>query len=569
MSLVPVTALLTVIGSIALFMFGFDQLSTTLRRQFGTGFRETVSDPGSGRPRRFAAGCRMAVLGGSDASGTAALVTIADGKGDEVEHATWILLGINLGGTIVCWILALPGFWIPLTPLALSALVATLPFRTSTTTKHQALTDSLVGSAILMLGMDLTTGLLPILPEQTAIPVLASSAFSGGAAPFFAVTVGLLVSLGFRSTVVTVFLAMALVFRGWIPFNAAAAIVIVANIGPALITWREVRGFGTSARRTAFNGLVTAALAVVAGAVFFVPLTRAAFLIVSETGPAQGAHGEVLRLAMFHTLIHVLNIPLTVILQRLHRYLVVRFVPDDSEDGGGHDAEDPSLRIPGVTPFPAGFPDSLDANLELTQSALAGMADRAYEMLMIVINVSQVEDGITDATERMIALRGSIKDLEEQIATPLTRSVQLPCTRLQAERIQQQQRISQELSLIADDCYKALRLLERSYRKNYRFHRESSDELFDFTSRILDFLRYNSDYLEGKITQPDWDVAEHMEETIDKVRDKLKKRSRRVLERSDDADIRGELAFIDIISYLEHVGDRCLSIAETVHKISR
>jgi phosphate:Na+ symporter len=547
------TAFLLVVGSITLFMVGFAQITGILGRRFTTPFREAVAGTSSGKAHSFAAGFQLAALGGSDTSGIVTLIAIADGRAREVENSSWIFLGINLGGTVVCWILAFLGFRIALTPAALIALAATLPLRSSSSFRRQAAADALTGIALLMLGIDLTTGLVPILPDPTAISSVVERLFSRG------FVVGLVVSIVLRSSTGTVFFAMAMFFRGWIPFDTAAAMVLAGNIGPAVTAWWRVRGFTTAARRTAFTGILVSVFAILSGAVLFAPLTRAATQLV------PGVWG----LALFHTVVHGLNIPLTVILHRLLRILAVRLVPDTRSAGAGGSRDDESSSVPGVNLLPAGFPESLDANLGLTQSALAAMADRAYEMLMIVINVSQVEDGVAEATERAIALRGVIKDLEEQVSVPLTRSVQLPCTRLQAERIQQQQRISQELSLIADDCYKTIRLLERSYRKNYRFHRESRDELFDFTSQILDFLRYNGDYLEGKIEKPDRDVAEHMEETIDRVRDKLKKRSRKVLEKSDDVDIRGELAFIDIISYLEHVGDRCLSIAETVHRISR
>lgn len=220
---------------------------------------------------------------------------------------------------------------------------------------------------------------------------------------------------------------------------------------------------------------------------------------------------------------------------------------------------------PELEPTPKLDPSpKLDHELAGTRKELAAMADRAYEMLMVVLNFSQVEDQSELNMERILALRSQIKEQEERITVPLLRGIQLPCTREQAERIRQHQRIGQELSLVADDCYKTMRLLARSYQKNYRFHHESRNELFGFISQVMDFLRYIVDYLEGKIAIPEWAVANTMEDAIDSVRDKLKKRTRRVLERSNDVDIAGELAFVDIVSHLEHVGDRCLNIAETV-----
>lgn len=553
---------LSVVGSTALFMVGFGQVTGVLIRRFRPAFRETVTTPGTQRVHRFFSGVRLAAAGGSGASGVVSLITIADGRAREVEDTQAVFLGINLGGTVACWLLALAGFRFGLTPIALPILAITLPFRLSTALKRHSAADFLTGLALVMLAIDFASGRLPLQLDVTGIPVAMERFTAGVASPFVAFLVGVIVAIVLRSSVGTVFLAMALSVRGWLPFETAAALVLGSNAGPAATAYLAARGFGPTARRTAVSYMLVNSLAIVFGAAilpFLIPLA-------ARILPGRGIVTGVVLLASFHTAVHLLNILVTTVLHRPVRALSIRAVPDVAHEHRDSGVMEGALSL---NLLPPGFPDSLDANLVLTQSALASMADRAYEMLMIVINVSQMEEGVQDATERIIHLRGHIKDLEEQISIPLTRSVQLPCTRLQAERIQQQQRIAQELSLIADDCYKTMRLLERSYRKNYRFHRESSAELFDFTSQILDFLRYNSDYLEGRIERPDWDVAERMEDTIDSVRDKLKKRSRKVLEKSEDADIRGELAFIDIISHLEHVGDRCLSIADTVRRLSR
>lgn len=55
-----------------------------------------------------------------------------------------------------------------------------------------------------------------------------------------------------------------------------------------------------------------------------------------------------------------------------------------------------------------------------------------------------------------------------------------------------------------------------------------------------------------------------MEQSIDRQRDKLRKRARKTLQKNRDADVKGELAFMDVVSYLEHVADRCNAISKLV-----
>ena len=92
-------------------------------------------------------------------------------------------------------------------------------------------------------------------------------------------------------------------------------------------------------------------------------------------------------------------------------------------------------------------------------------------------------------------------------------------------------------------------------------HKHSNRELFDISARVLDFLRYNIDYLEGRIDHEDPELAASMEDLIDSARDKLRKRSRKTLEKKSREYTRGELAFLQAVSHLEHVGDRCMRIS--------
>jgi len=67
--------------------------------------------------------------------------------------------------------------------------------------------------------------------------------------------------------------------------------------------------------------------------------------------------------------------------------------------------------------------------------------------------------------------------------------------------------------------------------------------------------------LEGRIDHEDPELAASMEDLIDSARDKLRKRSRKTLEKKSREYTRGELAFLQAVSHLEHVGDRCMRIS--------
>jgi phosphate:Na+ symporter len=542
-----------------LVVIGLGELSAVLLQRGAPRFRRIVSEGSAKSPRCFLAGLEVSATTGTGIPSIFSLMTVADGARRDVPGTIWTLLGIDLGTIVALWVPGLLLFHGENVGVALTLLAIVLPLRLGAASRVRMASQLVTGAALLMLGIDYLSGAFPV------PPILSGSGVAMTLGPIPAGLVGLAIGAGFsilaRSPTATVLVAIALAVGGWLSLPAAYAMVAAANVAPAMTAYLASRSLGRRGRRVALHvaliGAVTTVLGV-GGALLVVAVFGTAG---SSVGGGAGSFSVALGLVLFHTAIHLGAFLVIAPAARLVGPLVDRLTPTGNSGGDGGAGRS-------IAFLPAGYPDSLDANLMLTQSVLAMMAEKSYEMLQIVINTSQVSDGIEESTDRVIALRGTVKELEEEVSVPLARSVQLPCSPAQAERIQQQQRIAQELSLISDDCYKTVRLLAVSYRKNFRFHQESHDELFEYTSRILDFLRYNSDYLGRRIERPDWEIANRMEETIDSLRDKLKKRARKVLEKRDDADIRGELTFIDIISHLEHVGDHCLAIAETVRGLT-
>ncbi len=106
--------------------------------------------------------------------------------------------------------------------------------------------------------------------------------------------------------------------------------------------------------------------------------------------------------------------------------------------------------------------------------------------------------------------------------------------------------------------------MNRLYKKGWKFHEQGDDELMAYTEQVLDFLKYNQDYLDGKLKEYDLELAHQMEDGIDSVRDKLRKRSRRTIERDEHVDVKGELIFMDIVRHLEHIGDSSLNVSEAI-----
>lgn len=546
---------ITVIGSLAVFTIGFKQITDSLIAYFGPWLKKLIGGSENSRLAGFYNGFLTSVLSLSNATGVVLLISMANVGLVGLAKTPWLLLGINLGGTITGWIVALGGYQISLTALALTFLAASLPFKISSVLSEYNHGDILTGLGLLLLGIDLLNGALPLIPHDPVTLYYLRLIGSSHWGFFTAFTFGVFLGAMIRSSIGVLVLAMSLSFRGWLPFDLSAAIVLGSNLGLTIIGFFDSRKMGFPARRTALIHLMINAFACIWVFATFPFL----FKFINWIIPGEGfiAADIPLRLAMFHSMVHIVNSILTFTLLVL---LMKKAAGLSEKIFSSIIQENPvfSLQL-----MPRNFPDSLDSNLLITRSGLARMVDRVYEMLMIVMNSSQEPEIIQDVLNRCSSLREEIKSLGSEISLELIKTVRQPSTLIQAEQIQQQQIIAQELSDAAGSCWKIMIVLQRSIVKQYRFHSESRDELFDLSARVLDFIRYNSDYLEGRISTPDLELAKKMEDLIDEVRSRLKKRSRKFLEKNKNADPRGEFAFIQIVGYLEHIGDNCLKISRS------
>lgn len=557
----PMNALLMIfrlIGSIAVCLVGLSIITDTLLARFSPWFKRLMADRRADRIHGFMNGMLASAVTGSSSSGVVFLISMVESNLVSLKKTPWIFMGINLGASFAGWLIALGAFHAGMTSISLVVLAAAFPFKISSYLSQYKYGDALTGIGLLLLGIDLLNGTLQLIPHDPVLiyylRLLSGSSWGGLSVFLF----GAVVSFLIQSSIGVQILAMSLAFRGWVPFDMAAAMVLGSNLGVTVTGFYAGSSLGINSRRAACIYLMINLVCCIWAGLVFPYLLQGADWIMP--GYRYIPADILFRLAFFQTAVHLLN-PLAA--AALSSFMVKgSIVLVSSKRKPMREKPSRSLHL-----LPKSLPDSLDSNIVLIQSSLVRMAEWAYEMLMIVMNTSQGIGSAESMEERIEERRESIESLNLEIAQAGMVSVQQPCSRHQAEKIQHQLRVSQELKDIGDACFKSMKLLVKCSRGGYRFHDDSRDELFDFISQVLDFLGYMNDYLGETIIHPDAELAKQMEDSIDAMRDALKKRSRNVLEDNKDAQVKGELAFIEIIGYLEHIGDSCLRISETIPKM--
>lgn len=554
-----VIQVLDLIGGLGIFLIGMRWMSDGIQRRAGSRFRRVLHTMTNNRFAGAATGLAVTAVVQSSSATTVLLVSLVNAGLISLRQSIGVVMGANIGTTLTAWIVSLVGFQMKITNFALPAIAIALPLHFSKRQKLREIADILIGFGLLFLGLHLMKESVPdIRNNPDVLAFLQGWADMGFFSIVLFIVIGAALTVAVQSSSAAMTITITMAFRGWISFPVAAAIVLGENIGTTVTAFLASLPMGSVARRTARAHMVFNVIGVIWMLFVFYPFTRLVDLIIpgSVADPARIP----LHLSMFHTLFNVINtallIPFVGALTRLVEWMVPERVVI-SRTG--------EYRLALVA---SNIPDALDSNLITLRHELADMSARAADMLRSVMDASRNPESLAEVRKELEASEQLLDDMQETITTFLTESMRQPVSDDQARTIASTQRIAHELESISDSCFSMGMLMERLQRKGWQLHRAAEEELYQYTAQVLQFLEYNGNLLLGADGKVDLDHAFELEERIDKVRNKLKKRSRRSIERDREPDVKGELAFIDIVRHLEHIGDYSLNVSEAVADLS-
>ncbi len=569
-----------IVGSLSLFLLGVRMLSDALIERGAE--RRPLGGPGR---MEAETGVKAFLRGFAGSGGTgsrpAALlnVLVAVDRGHlPVRRALPALSGINLGMALPIW-LVIGAFRVPIVlEVGLAALACALPMRLGLRSRRHSAMEMVVGAGIALFALGYLGNSMPE-AHAVWVPSIAAAAAVLIASAAVAWLIGS--SLGVHTVV------LLLVMQGRLLPALAMGAMLSANLGGALAGAAAGNKLGENARRAGRVQITLNVIAALIGAsVIMLPAARG-FLEVLAAWKGVG-------LGVFFVGVQAA----TALAAGAFANQVIGFADKAAPDGasrpdgapaGGASRPDgvpggasrpraaSAIRVDGANESPDSstlrlvrfdLPDAVESNLALMREGLARMADLSGEMLMVAMNAAQIPEELDTDRGRCETVDRTLEALCTQTSQAVSVAVQSVCTPGQAVRLQQQLHIAVELRNIGTDIKKLLSVLARSRRKGYRPHKASEEELFDITARVLDFLRYNSDFLSGRLEQQDPEVADSMEQAVDTARDRLRKHSRKTMEKKSSADVRGELAFMQAVGYLEHIGDRCLRISQTITELN-
>ncbi len=540
---------LTLIGGLALFLFGMNLMGGALEKRAGHRLKALLRNVTAKPLAGLTLGTGVTALMQSSSLTTVMVVGFVNSGLMTLAQSVFIIYGANLGAAATPWILSLSGvsggsFLLhllkPSTFTPVLALIGVVLHNFSKSTKRKETGLVLLGFAVLMYGMEIMSGAVVDLRTDPAFTGIVAAVSN----PIIGILAGTLITVVVQSSSASIGILMALSATGSIPINAAIPILMGQNIGTCVSAALAAVGASKDAKRTAAIHFLFNLLS----AVILLPLY---LIIYNAAGWTFGAEAvSPVEIALINTgykLVSVLIfMPLSGLLIKLSRILV---------RGGAEDAvllDERLLATPSV---------ALEQCLNVERD-MAELAAKGVRMAM-----SQFFEYNAKTAEKIESWEKKVDEYEDKLGSYLVKLSSCELLRRDAVTVSQLLRCLSDFERVSDHSVTILRSAGELKEKKTGFSPAAEAELkvaFAATDELLE--KMNAAFCRG-----DGQAAVEVEPLCKVVSGLCEKIRAAHVERLTTGDCKIETGFvlIDILTAIERIGGHASNIAGCVLEIGK
>jgi phosphate:Na+ symporter len=372
-------------GGLALFLYGMDRLTESLRIIVGDRARRILAKLTSNRIMGLLTGAGVTAVVQSSSVTTVLLVGFVSASLMTFTQTLPVIFGSNIGTTITAQIIAFNVTAWALGFVAIGFLIGAL----AKTQSRRAQGMAVVGLGLIFLGMAVMGEAME--PLRTYQPFIDAMETLDNV--FVAIVVGALFTALVQSSSATTAVVIVLAGQGLISLEAGVALVLGANIGTTVTALLAAIGKPRDAQRVA----VAHVLFNVIGVIIWLPFLD---LLVSWTASVGG--GIQREIANAHTVFNVINALIFLPFVTQFAALVTRLVPDKPHVGAiaPRYIDDSLLSTPSLA-------------LAKARMEMLRMASRVRGMLVSVLPA--LLDGDIDELERVGSIDDEVDELHGMI----------------------------------------------------------------------------------------------------------------------------------------------------------
>ena len=542
--------LVSLLGGLALFLFGMDTMGNALERTAGGKLQTILAKMSSNVPKGFLLGLAVTAVIQSSSATTVMVVGFVNSGIMTLKQAVGVIMGSNVGTTVTAWILSLSGlegdsFLVQLfKPSTLSPLLGTVGiilYMFTKSEKKKNIGAILLGFMALMTGMELMSSSMKFLKNEAWFAQLMVS-FSN---PFIGILVGAALTAIIQSSSASVGILQSMCSTGAVSYGCAIPVILGQNIGTCVTAMMGAIGANKNARRTAMVHLYFNLM----GTLIFVVLFYGIGLFFPWKFLSSSCNE--MNIAVIHTAFNVAATALLLPLNGLLVKLATLSVPDDKQEEKTELLDERLLGTPAVA-------------IQRAHEIAVRMAEDSAEAMGLAMGLTRSFDSRT--LEQIIALEDNTDRYEDALGTYLVKLSGINLSVADNRILNTLLYTVSDIERVADHAVSVGRAALEMEEKKIHFSDQARAELevleraiSDILSRTVEAYRSFDRNLAMKV--------EPQEQVVDALVREVKSRH---IRRLRDGLCSVEYGFVleDLLTAFERTADHCSNVAVEILQVS-
>lgn len=558
--------ILTLLGSLGLFLYGMTLMSEALQKVAGDKLRNILAAMTSNSLSRILTGLFITAVIQSSSATTVMVVSFVNAGLLSLVQSIGVIMGANIGTTFTAWLISLLGFKADIAVLAIPLIAFGFAFMMCKAKKKKSIGELIIGFSLLFLGLSFLKSSVPDLQSTPEVlEFLQQWTNYGYGSILMFVGIGTILTIVLQSSSATMALTLVMCNNGWIPFEMGAAMVLGENIGTTITANIAASVANVSARRAAMAHCVFNIFGVVWVLILFHPFLYVVSKIIMAMGldnplvAGASSNSTLYAISTVHTLFNICNTLILVWFTNQIAQLVTKIIKGKKEEG----------EVFRLQYIQGGVLNTAELSLNQAKEEIVHYADicrRQYAYAKSAINETDPEK--FDALYKKLEHYEQVTDrIELEIAKFLDQVKNGVISDESARRIQAMYKIISELESIGDSGFNIARILQRRNIHSMKFDEQMIKKLnymVDLLNQGFDAMIYN---LQKGYTQiNDIANAQDVEQDINEYRNNLKEEHLLNLENKTYNYLTG-VYYMDLVNECEHVGDFMINISEAIMEI--
>ena len=543
----------SLVGSLALFLFGMKTMSEGLEKFAGDRLRSILAAMTKNRMMGVLTGILITALIQSSSATTVMVVSFVNAGLMTLAQSIGVIMGANIGTTVTAWIISAVGFKVNIAAFAIPLLAIGMPLIFSGKGNRKSIGEFIFGFSFLFMGLsflqeaatamnigDMVAGMLAHVPQDSFFTIILF------------IIVGALVTMIVQASAATMAITLML-FGMNIPgfgFEQAAALAMGQNIGTTITAFMASLTANTQARRAALAHMFFNVFGVVVFLIVFYPACDAVSWVVENL---MGGGNDLFKLSAFHTAFNIINTLLLIGFVKQIEMFVCRVLPMKAQD------EDYRLRF-----ISGGLLSTAELSIMEAQKEIRSFAERCQRMAGFVPTLLETKDEMefNKLFARIEKYENITDSMEMEIASYLNKVSEGRLSDASKTQIQKMLRQISELESIGDSVYNLGRTLNRhrmhcqeNFTDNQKQHMLTMMQLVD--AALTEMLKR----IDLPTTKTGIKTSLNIEHEINNYRTQLKNQNLHDVN-AGLYDYQLGVFYIDFISECEKLGDYVMNVVQ-------